>query len=72
MTNNAAFDGPDNCPICALGMSQTLRIVSRHRTSTGTVVYARCQCGRLSMWTEPDPVAGSPRRDILAAARASC
>ncbi|GAB3644497.1 hypothetical protein [Glycomyces tarimensis] len=43
----------DRCPICELAMSEALTVVSRHRTSTGTVVYARCACGRLSMWREP-------------------
>ncbi|MFC4335883.1 hypothetical protein [Salininema proteolyticum] len=41
------------CPICELRMSEAMTVVSRHRTSTGTVVYARCECGRLSMWMEP-------------------
>ncbi|WP_035737895.1 hypothetical protein [Glycomyces arizonensis] len=43
----------DRCPLCELRMSEALSVVSRHRTSTGTVVYARCECGRLSMWLEP-------------------
>jgi hypothetical protein len=50
------------CPLCELGMSETLSVVSRHRTSTGTVVYARCECGRLSMWLEPTAL--TPRRGL--------
>lgn len=49
----------DRCPLCDLRMSEVLTVVSRHRTSTGTVVYARCECGRLSMWSEVSvPVRG--------------
>lgn len=69
MTNHAT----ENCPICELGMSSALTVVSRHRTSTGAVVYARCQCGRLSMWTEAAAaVAATPELSILAADRAGC
>lgn len=42
----------DHCPLCELRMSEALNVVSRHRTSAGTIVYARCECGRLSMWLE--------------------
>lgn len=38
------------CPLCELRMTETQRVVSRHATSNGTVVYARCDCGRLSVW----------------------
>lgn len=45
---------PENrCPFCELGMSEAMTVVSRHHVSTGTVVYARCECGRLSMWVVP-------------------
>ena len=50
----------NQCPLCELAMSEALTVVSRHRTSTGTVVYARCECGKLSMWSEsatPKPLA---------------
>ncbi|MFD0557229.1 hypothetical protein FB566_2487 [Stackebrandtia endophytica] len=50
MTETNASPG---CPLCELGMSQLLTPVSRHRTQEGTVVYARCDCGRLSAWLEP-------------------
>ncbi|HZE38036.1 MAG TPA: hypothetical protein VE172_04415 [Stackebrandtia sp.] len=43
----------DQCPLCRLRMSEAVSVVSRHPTSNGTVVYARCDCGRLSMWFEP-------------------
>jgi hypothetical protein len=52
----------DHCPLCDLGMSEALTIVSRHRTSTGTVVYARCDCGRLTMWFEAVQVVRMPAR----------
>jgi hypothetical protein len=56
MTTTAkSFD--DRCALCELRMSEALRVVSRHRTSSGTVVYARCECGRLSMWLEPSALA---------------
>lgn len=50
----------DHCPLCELGMSAAMTVVSRHRTSTGTVVYARCECGRLSMWFESTVVVRTP------------
>lgn len=67
MSNENAAE--DRCPLCALGMSEALTVVSRHRTSTGTVVYARCDCGRLTMWFEAVEVIRMPAR-LGATARA--
>ena len=50
----------NSCPLCELRLSETLAVVSRHRTATGTVVYARCECGRLSMWFEPSVLVQGP------------
>ncbi|WP_199041056.1 hypothetical protein [Glycomyces salinus] len=50
----------DRCPLCELGMSAAMTVVSSHRTSTGTVVYARCDCGRLSMWFESTVLTQNP------------
>ncbi|MCD0447276.1 hypothetical protein LO763_27040 [Glycomyces sp. A-F 0318] len=61
----------DPCPLCELRMSEVLNVVSRHRTSTGTVVYARCECGRLSMWFEPAGAARGPARLHAARTRAA-
>lgn len=58
MSNEKHAD--DHCPLCDLRMSEALTVVSRHRTSTGTVVYARCACGRLSMWFEAVGVVRMP------------
>lgn len=61
----------DRCPLCELRMSEAMTVVSRHRTSTGTVVYARCECGRLSMWIEPTAlVTGPPEHRLTAGASA--
>lgn len=59
MTNEAHLD-EHGCPICELRMTEALTVVSRHRTSTGTVTYARCECGRLSMWSEPATLVQAP------------
>jgi len=59
----------NRCPLCDLRMSEALTVESRHRTSTGTVVYARCQCGRLSMWFEAVDVVRK-RAELCATARA--
>lgn len=60
----------DRCPLCQLRMSEAMTVVSRHRTSTGTVVYARCDCGRLSMWFERTVLKLSPELGLMAGARA--
>ncbi len=53
-------------------MSEALNVVSRHRTSTGTVVYARCECGRLSMWFEPTGLAARrPELRLMAGSTAA-
>ncbi|ADD42546.1 hypothetical protein [Stackebrandtia nassauensis] len=71
MTNHEETS-PNRCPICELGMSAALTVVSRHRTSTGTVVYARCQCGRLSMWSEAAAtVTAPPELRTLASCKAA-
>ncbi len=60
-----------SCPLCELAMSEAMTVVSRHRTSTGMVVYARCDCGRLSMWSEPFAlVKGSPELRVMACTKA--
>ena len=64
-----AIQPRSRCPLCELGMSEALTVVSRHRTSTGTVVYARCECGRLSMWFEAVEVVRK-RAERCATARA--
>ncbi|WP_035696613.1 hypothetical protein [Glycomyces tenuis] len=70
MTNTEKFSG-DRCPLCELRMSEAMTVVSRHRTSTGTVVYARCECGRLSMWFEPSMrIQGAPELRVTAGAPA--
>ncbi|MGH8792713.1 MAG: hypothetical protein ACRDXX_08715 [Stackebrandtia sp.] len=51
---------PDHCPLCALRMTEVLEMVSRHRTTRGVVVYARCACGRLSVWLESATVEARP------------
>jgi hypothetical protein len=61
----------DRCPLCDLRMSEALTVVSRHRTSTGAVVYARCDCGRLSVWSEPAVLVQGPPELRVAAHAAS-
>ncbi|THV41680.1 hypothetical protein [Glycomyces buryatensis] len=69
---NAEKNFDDRCPLCELRMSEAVTVVSRHRTSAGAVVYARCECGRLSMWFEPSAlVKGSPELRVMAGARVS-
>lgn len=68
----AAKSRNDRCPLCELRMSEALNVVSRHRTSTGTVVYARCECGRLSMWFEPTGLAARrPELRLMAGSTAA-
>lgn len=62
---NEPIPNENHCPLCELGLSETLTVVSRHRTTTGTVVYARCECGRLSMWHEAT-AAAPPRLRTMA------
>lgn len=69
MTNDKHLEN-DNCALCDLRMSEALTVVSRHRTAAGTVVYARCACGKLSMWLEPVAVVRVPP-ELRATARAS-
>jgi hypothetical protein len=40
---------PDACPGCGWPVAERCDIVSRHRTSEGLVVWARCICGALQM-----------------------
>lgn len=40
----------DTCPGCGWPVAEGYDIVSRHRTSEGLVVWARCVCGALQMW----------------------
>ncbi|MFI2026682.1 hypothetical protein [Streptomyces buecherae] len=44
-------------------LAEPVRVVSRHRTTEGVVVYARCVCGRLRVWVEPR--GGAARRLVI-------
>ncbi len=44
-TTNAALA----CRYCGWPEQETYEVVSRHRTSEGTVVYSRCACGALQV-----------------------
>ena len=46
---------PDRCPRCCWPQREPYEVVSRHATSTGTIVYTRCACGLLSTWLHPAP-----------------
>lgn len=37
------------CPYCGRPDAEPFRVLSRHRTSTGQTVWARCTCGSLQM-----------------------
>lgn len=37
------------CPNCGWPQREPYEIVSRHRTSSGVVVYTRCMCGALQV-----------------------
>ncbi|WP_211302914.1 hypothetical protein [Allonocardiopsis opalescens] len=59
---------PGACARCGWPEDQPFEVVSRHSTSTGTLVYTRCACGRLQVrrlggaW--PAPIAcGAPPAD---------
>lgn len=50
-----AFRNPADtpCPHCGWPLAEPAAVVSRHPTTEGTVVYARCACGRLRVWLAP-------------------
>ncbi|MFC5754137.1 hypothetical protein [Actinomadura rugatobispora] len=51
-------------------MSSTEKIVSRHATSDGIVVWSRCACGRLRMTLIPyDPSPCGQERRLTAGGR---
>jgi hypothetical protein len=37
------------CPYCGRPDAEPFQVLSRHRTSTGQTVWARCTCGSLHM-----------------------
>jgi RNase P subunit RPR2 len=43
------------CRRCDRPVDQSNELVSRHRTSEGTVVYTRCACGLLHVWLDAEP-----------------
>jgi hypothetical protein len=42
--------GSGRCSRCGWPESEPFEVVSRHCTSEGVIVYARCACGRLQVW----------------------
>ncbi|WP_395107292.1 hypothetical protein [Actinomadura sp. SCN-SB] len=44
---------PDRCRWCGRREDEPMHVVSRHLTSTGLIVYARCRCGLLRVWQIP-------------------
>jgi RNase P subunit RPR2 len=48
MTTNCETQ-QEKCADCGWPLAQPVEVVSRHATSTGTVVYGRCACGTLHM-----------------------
>ncbi len=55
--------GAGRCADCGWPLAEPVRVVSRHRTKEGVVVYARCVCGRLRVWVEPR--GGAARRLVI-------
>jgi hypothetical protein len=51
-----AVTEPDRCRWCGRREDESLQVVSRHLTSTGLTIYARCLCGLLHMWHSPLPI----------------
>lgn len=62
-TENGAGRGPGRCADCGWPLAEPVRVASRHRTTEGVVVYARCVCGRLRVWVEPH--GGAARRLVI-------
>lgn len=49
MTASPAPAGPLPCPRCGWPETDVYEVVSRHRTSTGVILYTRCVCGLLQV-----------------------
>ena len=54
VTMNATHDlMQDHCQRCGRLRMQSARVLSRHTTSEGVIVYTQCVCGLLDAWLYP-------------------
>jgi hypothetical protein len=42
------------CTACGWPLGERETVVSRHRVAAGVIRYARCVCGRLRVWLDPE------------------
>lgn len=54
------------CERCGWPVDQPLEIVSRHPTTAGMIIYARCVCGLLRVWLRPHGPRGLGRHRLVA------
>ena len=43
----------DECPRCGWPRSEIYKVLSRHLTSEGVVIYTRCACGEVQVRVRP-------------------